>query len=97
MKPRANPRLRVIFAHLEHTANRLDLSPEAPSGYERARQGRISEVDREGVIQHAARSRGRHGPSVSAAILVEPGSDLRVTLAETRWRNSNSDPHREAP
>ena len=97
MQPGSDPRLRLILADLEHAPGRLDLRSYAPSGYERARQGRISEVDREGVIQLAARSRGRHGPSVSAAILVEPGSDLRVTLAETRWRNSNSDPHREAP
>ena len=84
MEPRPDPWLRFILAHLEHTSCRLDLGPDAPAGDKRARERGIGEVDRDGVIQHAARSRRRHRPSVRAAVLVEPGGDLRVPLTETR-------------
>jgi hypothetical protein len=94
---RAHPRLRFIVAHLENAAGRFDPRPGTPAGNERARERGISEVDRDGVIQHAAGSRGRNDPSVRAAVLVEPSGDLGVPRAETAGRNSDSDTHGEAP
>jgi hypothetical protein len=37
MQPGADPCLRLILSHLEHTACRLDLRSDAPPGDERAR------------------------------------------------------------
>jgi hypothetical protein len=82
-----DPRLRLILAHLGDSVSSLGFSPNAPPRYERARQGGIGEIDREGIIQYPARPRGRHGPPVGAAVLVQPGGDLRMPLAETFWRN----------
>ena len=62
-----------------------------------AREGGISIVDRKGVIQHTARSRGRHRSAVRAAILVEPGGDLSVPLPETLWWNRDADADGKAP
>jgi hypothetical protein len=58
MRSGADPRLWLVLAHLEHAAGDLDLRPDAPPRCERAREGGIREVDREGVIQQAVRSRG---------------------------------------
>jgi len=55
MQAAADPCLRLIVAHLEHASSRLDPASDAPPRHERARECRIREVDREGIIQHAAR------------------------------------------
>src|SRR5262249_50601633 len=44
-----------------------------------------------GVIEHTAHARRRHHPSIGAAVPVEPGSHLRVPLAETAGRNADPD------
>jgi len=54
VQPSPDPRCRLVLAHLEHAPCRLELGPDAPPSHEGARECRISEVDREGVIQHAA-------------------------------------------
>jgi hypothetical protein len=78
-------RRRLILSHLEHASGRTGFPTDTPPGYEGTRKCRIREIDREGIIQDAASSRGRHGPPVHSAILVEPGGDLGMRLAETRW------------
>src|SRR5215472_7868312 len=65
-----DPRLRPILPNPEHPASRLGLSPDAPPGDKPARQRRIGEIDREGVIQHTARSRGCDRPAGRATVLV---------------------------
>ena len=87
MQPCPDPRLRLIFAHLERASDRLDLRPDVPPGNEGARQCRICEIDREGVIQYATRPRRRHGPPVRTAVLIKPGGYLRMPLADTLRRN----------
>ena len=72
-------------------------SPDAPPGDEGVTERRISEVDRQGIIEHAASSRGRHSRAVGAAILVEPGCDLGMPLAETAWPNADPDADEEVP
>jgi hypothetical protein len=78
--------------------------PRAPGT--RLRQSRPSprrttaQQRRSRALHHEVRGHrpvGRHSPPVRAAILVEPGGDLRVSLAETRWRNGDPDKDREAP
>jgi len=49
------------------------------------------------VSRRRSRSRGRHRPPVGATILVEPGGDLRMPLAETVWRNPDPDADGEPP
>src|SRR6516162_11348243 len=97
MQSRPDPRLRVVLPNLEHAAGCLDLCPNTPPGDECAREGGITEVDREGVIRHAARPRGRHRPAIRPAILIEPSGDLGMPLAETRWRNADPDADEKAP
>ena len=53
MQPGADPCPRCIVAQLEDATGSLDLRPDAPPGDKRTRQGRLGEVDREGIIQHA--------------------------------------------
>ena len=45
---------RLILPQLEDTFGGLDLVPGTPSGDEGTRQGGIADVDREGIVQHAA-------------------------------------------
>ncbi len=56
MRAGAEPCLRFIVAHLEDAAYRLDLGPDAPPRDEGARECRITEVDRQGIVQHPSRS-----------------------------------------
>jgi len=58
MQPGSDPRLRLILAHLKQASSRLDLSPDAPPRDKGVREGGVREVDRDGVIQHAARPEG---------------------------------------
>src|SRR6516225_1085073 len=96
MQPGSNPSLRLILAHLEHPTGRLDLSPDAPPGNKGSSERRISKVDREGVVQRPAGSRGRHSPTVRAAVLVEPIGHLRVPLPGTFWWYGDPDAYGEA-
>jgi hypothetical protein len=78
------------------------LRPSRPSPsrttWQRTRsQGLPPRVDREGVIQHSAHPRRRHGPPVRAAVLVEPGSHLSMPVAKTLWRNADPDADGEVP
>jgi len=87
---------RNILPHLENTARGLDTVSGTPPGDEGARQGGIREIDREGVIQHAACAGRRHRPSVCAAIFVEPYFDPIEQRAEPiRW-DADADAHRKA-
>jgi hypothetical protein len=61
MQPCPNPRLRVVVTHLEDAARGFGPCPNTPPDNERARQRGISEIDRQGVIQHPARPRWRKG------------------------------------
>jgi hypothetical protein len=51
----------------------------------------------QGIVEHAASSRGRHSPAVGAAVLVEPGGNLGMPLVETAGWYANSDTDGEAP
>jgi hypothetical protein len=86
-----HPLCRLILPHLEDAPNGLDTVPGTPSGDERARQGGIREIDREGVIQHPACPRGGHRPSVRAAILVEPNFDPVESGAQAVCRDADPD------
>ena len=84
-----DPRLRLVLTHLEDAARRFGPCPNTPPGHEGARECGISEVDREGVIGYR--------PAIRTAILVEPGGDLGMTLAEALWRNGDPDADGKAP
>jgi len=66
---------RLILAYLEDAPSSLDLVPSAPAGDECPSQSRVTEIDRQSVIQHAACPRWRHRPLIRPAILVEPAFD----------------------
>src|SRR5215471_11737395 len=95
MQRGTNPRRRLILPDLEHPARGLGSMTDAPPSDERTREGRIREIERNGIIEHAAHSRRGHRPSISAAILVEPCGYTLVPLAETARRNRDPDANRE--
>jgi len=88
---RGRPRRRLVLPHPEDASRGFHPGADAPPGDESVSERRISEVDRQGIIQHAACSRRRHSPAVGAAILVEPDGNLGMPLAETGWRNADPD------
>ena len=62
VQPSPDARLRLILAHPERPFGRLDLVTDAPARDKRTGDGWIGEVDRDRILQHAARS-GRCAPS----------------------------------
>ena len=52
---------------------------------------------RDGVIEHAAHSRGRDGPTVRAAILVQLSRSFRSSAGRGRRAERNPDTHGEPP
>jgi hypothetical protein len=48
-------------------------------------------IDQDGFAEHAAHSRRRYHPSISAAVLVEPGIHFWKPLTETARRNGDLD------
>src|SRR5215471_5360362 len=88
---------RLILAHPEYAAIRLRLSPGAAPGDKRARERGVQEIDRYGIIQHAACPRRGHRPTVSAAICVEPGGNLGMVLPQTARRDADPDADRATP
>ena len=87
---------RFIIPHPEHAFHRLGLVPGAPAGDERARQRGIEEVDRHGVVEQPAHAGRRHGPGVSAAVLVQLSTYLGIALTPA-GRNADPYAEREAP
>ena len=87
---------RLILPHLEDASGRLYLGPKAPPRNESVGERRISEIDRKGIIEHAASSRGRHSPAVGVAVLVKPSGNVRAPLAEAARRNADPDTDGEA-
>src|SRR5216683_4750218 len=97
MQPRPNPRRRLIVPYPEHALRGLDPVPGAPPGHEGARESRVEEVDRQGVIQHAAYPRRRQRPAICATIPVEPCSHLIEPTAKSLGGNADPDADREPP
>src|SRR6516162_1559361 len=69
------------------------VAPDTPSGHKGARECGIGEVDRDGVVEHPAHARWRHRPAIGAAVLIQPGSDLRMSLPKTFGRHGDPDAH----
>jgi hypothetical protein len=57
----------------------------------------VEEVDRNRVVEHAARPRRRHGPPVRGAVLIKPSGHSSVLSAETFRRDGDADANWEAP
>src|SRR5262245_58562907 len=97
VRPRSDPRRRLILAYMEQASGSLDLTPDAPSGNKGTGKGHVSEIGRDRFAQHSAQPRGRHHPAIGAAILVQPGVHLRKPLAETAGWNLDLNANCEAP
>ena len=72
---RPKPRHGLILPHLEDASGSLHPGADAPPNDEGVSERRIREVDRQGVIEHAARSRRRQ-PSRRRRNSVKPGGNL---------------------
>ena len=81
MQPGSNPRYRRVVSHLKYAARGLSPVAGTPPRDKGTREGRIEEIDRDGVIEHAAHPRWGDRPAISATILIEPGGHLRMPLA----------------
>ena len=81
----------------ERAVGSLDPVADAPARDKRARECCIGGVDRDRVVEHAARSRWRHCPPVCAAVLVELVGHSSVLSAETFRRYGDADADWEAP
>src|SRR5262249_3599747 len=75
---------RLVLAHLEDAPGGLDLITCTPSSDEGSAEGWTTKIDRNPVVQPAARPRRRHRPAVGPGILVEPCFD--PARAEDRAR-----------
>src|ERR1700719_396468 len=64
----------------------------APAGHEGARECRVREADREGIIHHASCARWGRGPPISTTICVQPCVHLTESVAESFGRNADPDP-----
>src|SRR6516162_7602616 len=91
-----DPWRRLVLAHLEDASGGLDLITGTPSSDKGSCEGRITEIDRQGVVQQATCSRRRHRPAVGTGILVEPCFDPVEPRTKPVWRNSNPNAYREA-
>ena len=65
MQPRPDPRSRLVLAHLEHAAGRLDLGPHAPPGDEGARERCIREIERDRVVEY---------PRIPEGVIAQPSA-----------------------
>jgi hypothetical protein len=63
------PACRFILAHLMEARR---LASDAPARFEAQRTGRLAEIDRDRVVDDAARASRDDRPSVDAAIHVKP-------------------------
>ena len=86
MQPRPDPRRRFVVTNAEQPALGFNFRSRAPAGDKRSRQRRVEEIDRDGIVQHAAGAGRRYRPAVGAAIPVEPFRDFRVALTKPARR-----------
>src|SRR5215831_10939264 len=93
---RSDPRRRFVATNAEQPVLRLNPGRRAPTGDEGARQSRVEEIDRNGIIEHAAHARRRYRPTVGAAIPVEPFRDFRIALTKPARRQADPYPHGKA-
>jgi len=93
----SDPWRRLILPHFEAAPSGLDLVTGTPSSDEGTREGRIAEIDRQSVIQHAACPRWRHRPALGTTVLVEPCRHIRIALAEAIGGHAEPDADGEAP
>src|SRR6516225_163502 len=97
MQPRPDPRHRFIVANAEQAALRLDLRRSAPAGDERARQRGVAEIDRDGIVEHAAHAGRCYRPAVGATIPVETFGDFCIALTKPTRRHADPYPYGKAP
>ena len=95
--PGPNPCPRLILTRPERSSGGLDPVADAPARDKRTGERWIGEVDRNRIVEHAARPRRCHRPPVRVAILVEPGGHSSVLTDETFRRNGDADADWEAP
>ena len=65
-------RRRLILADLEDAVGALGPIASAPSGNKGGSQGGVVEVDRDRVVQRAAKTGRRHRPAIGPAIGIKP-------------------------
>ena len=97
MKRRRGARLWSIVSNTKCPFGDLDLSSDAPSRHEGARQCSVDKIDGQRVVDDAADAARRDRPAVRTAVFVKPTLHLIEPLAEATGRNSNPNAHGETP
>ena len=82
---------RLIRPHLVYAVDFAD----TPAGDERRGEGRLAQIDGDGVIDDSPACR-TYGPAVGPAVLVEPGVYTVDTLSEAAGRNRDDHARWEA-
>jgi hypothetical protein len=93
----SDARRRLVLPNSEHAAIRLDPEPGAPTGDERARKSGVEEIDRNGVIQHAAHPGGASSTSRPPRTSRRARRSSPYNAARNVRRNADPDADGKAP
>jgi len=80
---RTNTWRRLVIPDLIDPIHNFNSLHRAPAGHEGARERRVREADREGIIHHASRARRGRGPPIGTTICVQPCDDQIEPTAQT--------------
>ena len=89
---RTDPWCRLVIPDLIDPIHDLHSLHRAPAGHEGARERRVREANREGIVHHASCARWGRGPPISTTICVQPCVHLTESVAESFGRNADPDP-----
>src|SRR5205807_1784640 len=84
-----DPWRRLIVAHTILTIDDLNPLRPAPACHEGTRDHRVSEMHRDGIVDHAPDAAWRPGPTIRAGILVEPALHPIEAFSETANRHGD--------
>jgi hypothetical protein len=87
---------RLVIPDLIDPIHNFNSLHRAPAGHEGARERRVREANREGIVHHASCARRGRGPPISTTICVQPCVHLTESAAESFGRNTDPDPDRKS-
>ena len=94
MQARSDPGCRFVVADPIHPIHNLDLLRRAPTGDECVGERNTGEIERQRIVDDAARAVWGRGPTIGTTVRVEPCEYLIEATAQSfRWHR-DPDPHR---
>jgi hypothetical protein len=83
---------RLVIPDLIDPIHNFNSLHRAPAGHEGARERRVREANREGIVHHASCARWGRDPPISTTICVQSCVHLTESVAESFGRNADPDP-----